>query len=313
MSQHPWQIGTQVVVRRPTIDREGKILHPSGAVAMITQLPSSEDRAYRVRFIDGLEERHAMEDVVLLSDHKAFAVTGPREVAMDARLHQSLHQRVILRCVIGSRAYGLDSDQSDTDYRGIFLPTAAQHWSLTGVPDQLESHELQQHFWELQRFLVLALKANPSALETLFTPLIEFQTPLASELIAIRRQFLSKLLYQTYCGYVLSQFKKMQAHLRETGQVKWKHAMHLIRLQLAGVEVLREGVLPIRVDAHRDRLLEIKRGEWTFEQVDRWRRTLQLELDQAFAASTLPDQPDYQAADAFLLRARQQAVGEGLP
>ena len=48
-----------------------------------------------------------------------------------------LLDRVIYRCVIGSRAYGLDDDVSDTDRRGIFLPPADLHWSLGGVPEQI--------------------------------------------------------------------------------------------------------------------------------------------------------------------------------
>ncbi len=32
-----------------------------------------------------------------------------------------LYEHVIYRCVIGSRAYGLDEDGSDIDRRGIYL------------------------------------------------------------------------------------------------------------------------------------------------------------------------------------------------
>ena len=55
-----------------------------------------------------------------------------------------LFERVIYRCVVGSQAYGLESDQSDTDYRGIYLPPAELHWSLYGVPDQMEHEETQE-------------------------------------------------------------------------------------------------------------------------------------------------------------------------
>jgi predicted nucleotidyltransferase len=33
-----------------------------------------------------------------------------------------LYAHVIYRCVVGSRAYGLDHDESDIDLRGIYLP-----------------------------------------------------------------------------------------------------------------------------------------------------------------------------------------------
>ena len=93
--------------------------------------------------------------------------------------HRDLYQRVIYRCVIGSQAYGLADEESDMDRRGIYLPTADLHWSLYGVPEQLENDDTQEAYWEIQKFLVLALKANPNVLECLYTPLVEKATPLA--------------------------------------------------------------------------------------------------------------------------------------
>ena len=83
----------------------------------------------------------------------------------------------ILRCIIGSRAYGLDQTGSDTDRRGIYLPPAELHWSLTGVPEQIEKPATEECYWELQKFMTLALKANPNVLECLYTPLVEWTTP----------------------------------------------------------------------------------------------------------------------------------------
>jgi len=70
-------------------------------------------------------------------------------------------QHIILRCVIGSRAYGLDHAASDTDYRGVYLPPADMQWSLWGVPSKLKMTRHRRFYWELQKFLILALKANP--------------------------------------------------------------------------------------------------------------------------------------------------------
>ena len=162
--------------------------------------------------------------------------------------------------MIGSQAYGLAGEGSDIDRRGIYLPPADLHWSLYGVPDQLENDDTQEAYWEIQKFLVLALKANPNVLECLYTPLVEKATPLAEKLLAMRSIFLSRMVYQTYNGYVLSQFKKMQADLRNQGQVKWKHVMHLIRLLLSGISIMREGFVPVRVEEHREKLLAIRRG-----------------------------------------------------
>jgi hypothetical protein len=222
-----------------------------------------------------------------------------------------LFQWVIYRCVVGSRAYGLDQDGSDTDRRGIYLPPADRHWSLTGVPEQLENQDSQECYWELQKFLMLALKANPNVLECLYTPLVEEATPLAQELLETRSIFLSQLVYQTYNGYVLSQFKKLEQDLRNRGAIKWKHAMHLIRLLLSGVTVLKDGFVPVLVQEHRDRLLAIRRGELPWDEVNEWRLTLHKMFDASYANTRLPERPDYEKANAFLLRARHEMAKSG--
>ena len=221
-----------------------------------------------------------------------------------------LREFVIYRCIVGSQAFGLAEPGSDTDRRGIYLPPAELHWSLQGVPEQVEDQEAQECYWELQKFLALALKANPNVLECLYTPLVELATPLAEELRDMRSVFLSKLVYQTYSGYVASQFKRMSQALRTRGAVRWKHAMHLIRLLLSGIELLRSGTLPVDVGEHRERLLAIRRGEVPWDSVNEWRLALHRELDAAYTATTLPDQPDYKAANEFLIRARRSMVPE---
>ena len=101
-------------------------------------------------------------------------------------MSKDLHNFIIYRCIVGSRAYGLETDQSDTDRRGIYLPPANLHWSLTGVPEQFENSATQEVYWELQKFLTLALKSNPTILECLYTPLVEHASPVAQELLAMR-------------------------------------------------------------------------------------------------------------------------------
>ncbi len=301
--------GTQVVSLREIVGQGGRTLHPRGAVGVIVRSPGDLDHSYRVRFPDGVEEALRREDVVMLAHFKQGEI-GDEQVST---ARSNLYDRVIFRCVIGSRAYGLDDDQSDTDYRGIFLPPAELHWSLYGVPEQLECYETQEHYWELQRFLVLALKANPNVLECLYTPLVEKTTPLADELLNMRSLFLSRLVYQTYNGYVMSQFKKMQSDLRNQGQLKWKHVMHLIRLLISGISVLRHGFVPVQVEEHREQLLAIKRGEMPWNETEMWRLSLHTEFDRALSESKLPERPDYGQANALLVKARRLALAEELP
>src|ERR1700722_4471367 len=302
---HPnlvYSVGTQVVSLVEILNQNGKVLHPRGSVGVIVRSPNDLDHPYRVRFPDGIEESLHGDQLTMLARYKEAEIG---DTGMSA-IRCNLYERVIYRCVIGSQAYGLAGQGSDIDRRGIYLPPAELHWSLYGVPDQLENEDTQEAYWELQKFLVLALKANPNVLECLYTPMVETATPLAEKLLAMRAAFLSRMVFQTYNGYVLSQFKKMLADLRNQGQVKWKHVMHLIRLLLSGISIMREGFVPVRVEEHREKLLAIRRGEMPWEEVEDWRKRLHLEFNAASESTKLPERPDYERADAFLASPRQR-------
>jgi predicted nucleotidyltransferase len=299
-----YPVGTRVVILNDLIAPNGRVSHPRGAVAVVVKSPSAQGFPYRVQFTDGMREWLPSSQLTTFSQHYAEK-TGRDAGGVE---HGNLFRHVILRCVIGSQAYGLAGDDSDIDRRGVYLPPADLHWSLFGVPEQLECEATQEAYWEVQKFLVLALKANPNVLECLYTPLLEHASPLAAELLGMREVFLSRLVYQTYNGYVMSQFKKMQADLRNHGAVKWKHVMHLIRLLISGVSILREAFVPVRVESHREQLLAIKRGEVPWEETEKWRLSLHCEFDDALKQTKLPDKPDYERANQFLIKARHAAL-----
>ena len=295
--------GTQVVSRIEIRDARGNVLCPEGAVGVVVKAPADGTHSYRVRLPDG--------DVVSLQRNNLTVRKHQQreDLAALSLPEEDLFERVIYRCVVGSRAYGLEEGMSDVDRRGFYLPPAELHWSLYGVPEQIERKETDEAYWEIQKFLTMALKANPNVLECLYTPVVELCEPPAGELIAERSRFLSKMIYQTYNGYVLSQFKKLEQDLRTVGEIRWKHAMHLIRLQIAGITALAEGHVPIRVDGSlRDRLLAIKRGDVPWPEVEAWRLELHERFDEAFASTRLPDRPDYAWANDFLIRARRRSV-----
>jgi predicted nucleotidyltransferase len=155
---------------------------------------------------------------------------------------------------------------------------------------------------------MLALKANPNVLEILYTPLVEHASPIAKEMLANRQRFLSKLVYQTYNGYVLSQFRKLEQDMRTTGELKWKHVMHLLRLLIAGIRILNEGEVPVHTGPFRERLLAVRHGELSWEQANDWRLELHKEFDTACGGTKLPDRPDYEWCNGFLIEARRCAA-----
>ena len=294
-------VGTQVVLRREIPGPQNRPLCPRGAVGEVIKAPGDGRHSYRLRLVDGREVSVKRKDITIRKFHQRNE-DGANES------QEELLQYVIYRCIVGSRAYGLNHEGSDVDVRGIYLHPAHLHWSLYGVPPQLEFEEREECFWELEKFINLALKANPNILECLYSPMIEEMTPLAQELLDNRHHFVSKLVYQTYNGYVMSQFKKLEQDLRTRGHIRWKHAMHLIRLLLSGIRVLKEGLVPVDVGFHREQLLEIRYGRVEWEEVDKWRLALHKEFDEAFSKTKLPERPDYEWANEFLVKARRSRV-----
>jgi predicted nucleotidyltransferase len=213
---------------------------------------------------------------------------------------------VLLRVVVGSRAYGLDTDESDTDVRGVYAPRASLHWSLDGVPEQLESDKEQTILWEVGKFVRLALKGNPAILEALHSPLVLAASPLGRELREMRAGFLSRRVVRTFSGYAEDQFRGLQRAFDRDARVKWGHAMHLCRLLIVGERLVRTGELVLDATPDRERLLAIKRGEVAWADVSAWRVELAARFERAAASTPLPEEPDHAGADAYLLRIRRE-------
>jgi hypothetical protein len=305
MSHQPNNIfaGTQVVALVEVRGTNHSLVHPRGAVGVVTRTPTGDQNQFLVRFPDGFEASLTHDQLEVLKhfkDRLGESGAGVPPANFD------LESFIIYRCVVGSRAYGLDHDESDTDRRGIYLAPAELQWSLFGAPEQFEDNVAQACYWELQKFLTMALKANPNILECLYSPMVEKAAPLGEELVALRQGFLSQMIFQTFNGYAMSQFKKIEQDIRNAGQIKWKHAMHLLRLLLTGAATLREARVPVRVEAHPERLLAVKRGEMPWAEVNAWRKELHRDFEHALAETKLPERPDYEATNRFLVKARRE-------
>jgi uncharacterized protein len=298
---HNLQAGTQIVTKVGVHGSNNALVHPRGAVGIITRTPCGHEQYFLVRFPDGFEASLLRDEMEVLKHFKD-------RLELAATRDFDLEEHVIYRCIVGSRAYGLDTDASDTDLRGIYLAPAELQWSLYGAPEQFEDNATQSCYWELQKFIVMALKANPNILECLYSPLVEKVTPIGRQLLTIRDRFLSQMIFQTFNGYALSQFKKIEQDLRNQGEVRWKHAMHLLRLLITGTTTLRECRVPVQVGDRRDDLLAVKRGELSWGKVDAWRQELHRDFEKALAETRLPERPDYEAANRLLLAARHEAA-----
>ncbi|MFI6939679.1 DNA polymerase beta superfamily protein [Streptomyces sp. NPDC050418] len=220
-----------------------------------------------------------------------------------------VRDHTVYSCVMGSRAFGLATDSSDTDRRGVFLAPTPLYWRFEKPPTHVEGPLDEQFSWELERFCELALRANPNILECLHSPLVERIDATGRELLSLRGAFLSRQAYDTFTRYALGQRKKLDADVRTHGAPRWKHAMHLLRLLLSCRDLLRTGELTIDVGEAREDLLAVKRGEVPWPEVERRMAALAQETEAVAAKSPLPAAPDTAAVEDFLFRARRRSAG----
>ncbi|MEH1130710.1 nucleotidyltransferase domain-containing protein [Micromonospora sp. CPCC 206061] len=220
-----------------------------------------------------------------------------------------VERNTILAVVVGSRAYGLDRDGSDRDRRGVYAAPTRWFWRLDKPPTHVDGPAAEQFSWEVERFCTLALQANPTVLEVLWSPLVEKVTDEGRELLAVRRAFLSRRVADTYGRYAQDQLDRVAARRERTGQTNHKQAMHMIRLLYAGAHVLRTGEVLVDVAQLRDRLLAVRAGDLPWERVAVWAADLLADLATAAAGTRLPEQPDRRAVDAFLVAVRERNLG----
>jgi len=124
---------------------------------------------------------------------------------------------ILATYLVGSRAYGTASPESDEDYRGIFVLPSREYLSICEPVTQVSDERNNTTYYTLKRFLELAVTANPNIIEMLFMPddCVVFESPLMQHLLQSRSMFITKQAYSSHVHYAMSQIK------RAKGQNKW--------------------------------------------------------------------------------------------
>ena len=112
----------------------------------------------------------------------------------------------------GSHAYGLNTETSDEDHGGVFICPPEMLMGLRGqYIEQVADEKNDTVFYEFGRWIELLMKANPTALESLFIPercIIGEVHPMIRYIMDHKEMFLSKECFKTLTGYATSQIGK---------------------------------------------------------------------------------------------------------
>lgn len=116
--------------------------------------------------------------------------------------------KLLFKAVVGSRSYGTNGPNSDTDYKGIFL--ANKNCVLGLDPIEQICPNKDETYYELGRYLNLLCSANPTMLELLYSPedcILETSDEYKT-LRSLRQHFLTKKCYNSFAGYAHAQIQK---------------------------------------------------------------------------------------------------------
>jgi hypothetical protein len=199
----PLPHGTEVTTRVDRFAGDRRI--PQGAMGRVVR---AEEDEVRVAIVGVGEASYARHEVM---PRKAgqLRFARQREAAWDA-----LARCVVLETVVGSRAWGLADDASDTDRRGVFVLPFNWTTGLVPVPDDLLSSDGSSKFWEVGKAVRQALRADPNTLEVFFAPDVAIRDSMGQWLWDARDAFVSAEIYGSFGRYALSQVKKLRQSQR---------------------------------------------------------------------------------------------------
>lgn len=212
---------------------------------------------------------------------------------------------LVLSVELGERAYGLATLSDRVSLHGVYVAPTAAFWGFTKPADHAVDPGSGRSCWELEHFLRLALTGDPVATECLWSPIATEHDDIGAGLRHLRPYLVSRRAYRSHMSHMNTKVDRLRGPVADTD---WEAVADTLRLLISLGHLLRTGEPLLRVDAYRDRLIDVAAGAYDWDEVRAWRDRLSIAAQDALTASKLPDLPDYELADRFLVETRRRMV-----
>ncbi len=137
---------------------------------------------------------------------------------------------ILYACEAGSRAYGLQTNESDYDVRFIFKYETSEYLKLRRPAEVLTHHEglVEYHGWDLYKAMELLNKSNPSLYEWLFSSEVYIENTSFAMTIRelIQNNYSLKSLGYHYLQLLRTNMKK---RVKEPSYKHTKILLHIVR------------------------------------------------------------------------------------
>ena len=232
--------------------------------------------------------------------------------------------QMLVKSLGGSRAYGLDTPESDVDYRGVFINTEPSKILGLDRMDHVQKQETDDIvYYEFRKFFELLRNGNTGALELLFTEkacLLETSVEF-SEVQENKLKFVdTDKMFKCLLGYM--QGERRLANGERTGQLGGKRKAQLekygfspknftqlYRLAYCGMALFKDGYFPVNMKEYNtaihEFLMSVKTQPEKHGRVELNEKAdmLELELKKAYDNRKFSYSFDHDLANDILRRA----------
>lgn len=239
----------------------------------------------------------------------------------------------------GSYAYGTNTEDSDIDLRGVFLSNKREILLNDNTKLVETKKDTDAVMYTLKKYVDLCAKGNPTMLELLyFVPdRYLYVSDIGLELIKNRDMFLSKRIYHAIIGCVKSFMRDTlysyypsmvlsEETLKKRKNKACKAMMHAVRMLINGINIMKyKEIIPLQEEVLND-LQEIRSGIYGEDSIcyEGVRENLMMfqpnkelrgkiamlhkDFILAFTTATLPDEPDWDRINNFLMTTNERIV-----